>query len=220
MKKLLQYVCFTLAVIFCTAGIASAKTSYSPVYDFEHAKAISLNTENKINLEIGKKTYYKFTLTQKTKIKFVASYIHGYTHIIDANKNVLVNKDDKEEKKDSKGIWHQNKVIELDAGTYYLEYASTSGWSEYNITYSILDFSKPDVPTIKKVNKKTGVIKGVTCTKGTVYIKIGKKIYKKKADGSGKFSVKTKKLKKKTKYSVYVVSQTGVKSDTKKLKVK
>ncbi|MBS4199066.1 hypothetical protein KHA93_05270 [Bacillus sp. FJAT-49732] len=47
----------------------------------------------------------------------------------------------------------------------------------------------PDMPTVNEVNNKSTLVKGKTEPKAEVTVKIGTKVYKAKADGSGNFKV-------------------------------
>lgn len=79
---------------------------------------------------------------------------------------------------------------------------------------------KPATPKVTAYKKNTTVVKGTGTAYTKVYVKANGKTYKSTVDSKGKFSVKTSKLKKGTKVSVYMVNSAGTKGSAKTVKVK
>lgn len=89
------------------------------------------------------------------------------------------------------------------------EAASTFGIkSEEVSTVTVLN-RKLTKPVVKKIKKNAKKVTGKATKKATVYVKAGKKTYKAKVKANGTFTVKTSKLKKGTKVTVYVKDAYG-----------
>lgn len=109
---------------------------------------------------------------------------------------------------DNSGAWSVQTAL-LKAGVKVeVSVTSTFGVSSDTavLTVKNISFAKPKITKAKKNTKK---VVGKAKANTTVYVKIGKKTYSAKAGASGKFTVKTAKLKKKTKLKVYAKDAAG-----------
>lgn len=92
----------------------------------------------------------------------------------------------------------------------------------YMIKYNVsgIKSGKPSTPKVTTYKRNTKVVKGKGKAYTKVFVKAGKKVYKSTVNAKGYYSVKTAKLKKGTKVSVYLQNSAGTVSKTKTVTVK
>lgn len=90
--------------------------------------------------------------------------------------------------------WTLTKDITLSNGTYYLHLYTKDQYSGDKMKFILSDRTAPVKPKVTKVTKRK-VVKGKTTAGSTVYVKYRKKIYSKKTNAKGNFTIKTKKMK-------------------------
>lgn len=133
--------------------------------------------------------------------------------------NVQVGNKSYSAKADSKGAWSV-KTSSLKVGTV-IKANVTNQFGKVSGTASVRVKNRPlKKPTVKKAKKNTKKVIGKAKAKCTVYVKIGKKTYKAKVNAKGKFTVKTRKLKKKMKLTIYIQDSAGNTSKKISYKVK
>ena len=199
-----------LAVITVISLVSvPSKAAGNKLYRFSKPLMIEYGVSFSAKITTEQETWGKFVLKKKSKIRYKGVYEHGYPEILDADLQVVYDPDD-DETKGNDGNWHFSKTMTLKKGTYYFHY-TTKIDSTYG-KFTIYNITKPDPPVLTSVNKKTGVIKGKGVKNGTICVKIGNATYKASISKKGKFTIKTRKMKKGTKFFVYVVSPSKLSS--------
>ena len=206
-----------LLLMTCTVSKASAAGTISnPVdiaFDTEYTESLDKTTTD---------GWWRFSVSENSYILLDAKYTHGYFRIDDTKMNEKYYAEGEDEK-DIGEYWSLVKGVYLKKGTYYINYRANTDYDENRIiftAYNRTDTVRPKAPTVKKVDKKTGLFKGKADKSSTVKIKIGKKTYSGKANKKGAFSVKTTKVKKGKKVTIYCISKKGIKGKTAEYKVK
>ena len=77
----------------------------------------------------------------------------------------------------------------------------------------------PKTPSVSGINKKNGTIKGKTSKNVTVYIRIDTTTYSGKSDKTGKYTIKTKKIKAGTKIKLWAKNKYKLRSNVKNINV-
>lgn len=99
---------------------------------------------------------------------------------------------------------------------YVKDNAAVSGGTSFGLTgCKLYKANPPTTPTVTSVTKKTGKIIGKTSKNVTVYVRIGTTTYSTKSDSSGKYSIKTKKLRAGTEIKIYAKNKYKQASGTK-----
>lgn len=175
----------------------------------------------------------KLAVESITLSKDKASAVVKYSTPLDYNTLRTVKGDIFYSNYDNNDIWDatnttncavQNQFTVTSNGTYSARICPTEANEQfaYIIKFNVsgIKSGKPATPTIKTYKRGTSVVKGTAPAYTKVYVKIGKKTYKGSVSAKGTYSVKTKKLKKKTKISVYVKNSASTVSKTKTVTVK
>ena len=213
MKRFIKSVVALALTLAMVLSVSTSVFAYSKTYSFGNAKKIAMDKPMTVDIPANtQKTYYKLVLSKKTKINVVADYTHGYFYMYDPDLNVILDDDDDEDCVKKGDLFTFDKTMVLNKGTYYFSYDSSSGCDQNILHFTVKNMNKPSVPTITKVDKKTGTIKGKTVKNAKVYVKIGNATYDGKANSKGVFSIETAKLKADTKITVWAKSANGVKA--------
>jgi hypothetical protein len=192
-----------MAIAVAVPVNVSAKT-----YTFSNAKVISCNKSVKTALDSDSETWYKLKLNKKTKLKIEAKYDHGYIRIYNQDLEEIFFGDDYESKSDD--YWKFSHELTVKKGTYYIK-CSTGSSAADDIQFTIYNMNKPEVVTIKTVDKETGKISGKTVANAKVYVKIGNATYTGTSDSKGAFSVETTELTTGDEFKIWAKSQAKVK---------
>lgn len=157
--------------------------------------------------------YYTFTLPKAGKVTFNSvSYVDKTTYfelITSRNEEIF----DEYVGGSSKNPAKYSKTIELEKGTYFFKVYNKYDWDENTGKYTLKITSPVMLAplTVDKVSDKSTVIKGKTAKSQEVIVKASGKIYKKKANSAGIFSIKIPKLKAGTKIEVSAKNKYGTK---------
>ena len=223
MKKIITRgiaVCVALSMAFTGVSFAPAKVEAASLASSAKGSEtmITLDKWYKTSLPRSSESFYYFSLAKKTKVRLKAAYNAGYFEILNQNYK-LVYAGTSDEKMNGPQDWTLTKDITLSNGTYYLHLYTKDQYSGDKMKFILSDRTAPVKPKVTKVTKRT-VVKGKTTAGSTVYVKYRKKIYSKKTNAKGNFTIKTKKMKKGTRITVWAKSKNGIKSKVTKYKVK
>ena len=121
---------------------------------------------------------------------------------------------------DSKGNFKSSAIPVQKAGTSITVYSKDKAGNKSTKVVKVVDKTPPKAPSINTVTTKSTSIKGKAEANSTVYVKVGSKSYKAKANSKGEYSVKISKQKKGTSVVAYAVDKAGNKGPSKSIKVK
>ena len=208
MKKIITRgiaVCVALSMAFTGASFAPAKVEAASLASSAKGSEtmITLDKWYKTSLPRSSESFYYFSLAKKTKVRLKAAYDAGYFEILNQNYKLV----------------YAGTSDEKINGTYYLHLYTKDQYSGDKMKFILSDRTAPVKPKVTKVTKRK-VVKGKTTAGSTVYVKYRKKIYSKKTNAKGNFTIKTKKMKKGTRITVWAKSKNGIKSKVTKYKVK
>lgn len=158
--------------------------------------------------------YYKISLPKKGKVTFTSvSYVESYTNfqLINNRNEVVVNN---YATGSSKNPAKYSNTIVLEKGIYYFRVYSDlkSNTGKYTLNISSPVLLAP--LTVDKVSDKSTVVKGKTAKNQEVVVKASGKVYKKKANSAGAYSIKIPKQKAGTKIAVSAKNKYGTKKVT------
>ena len=207
MKKIITRgiaVCVALSMAFTGASFAPAKVEAASLASSAKGSEtmITLDKWYKTSLPRSSESFYYFSLAKKTKVRLKAAYDAGYFEILNQNYK-LVYAGTSDEKMNGP----------------HLHLYTKDQYSGDKMKFILSDRTAPVKPKVTKVTKRK-VVKGKTTAGSTVYVKYRKKIYSKKTNAKGNFTIKTKKMKKGTRITVWAKSKNGIKSKVTKYKVK
>ena len=223
MKKIIKS-CITIFMVLSIAltgvSFAAAKTEVTSLGASTKGSETPIQLDNwyQTSLPCSSESFYYFYLAKKTNVCLKAAYDAGYFEILDQNYE-LVYAGTADEKMNGPQDWTLTKNITLSSGTYYLHLYTKDQYAGDKMKFILSDRTAPAKPKVTKVTKHK-VVKGKTTAGSTVYVKCQNKIYQKKANAKGSFTIKTKKMKKGTCITVWAKSKNGVKSKVTKYNVK
>ena len=223
MKKIIKTgiaICMALSMALTGVSFAPAKTEAASLAASTKGSETTIKLDNwyQTSLPCSSESFYYFSLAKKTKVRLKAAYDAGYFEILDQNYK-LVYAGTADEKMNGPQDWTLTKDITLSNGTYYLHLYTKDQYAGDKMKFILSDRTAPVKPKVTKVTKRK-VVKGKTTAGSTVYVKCQNKIYQKKANAKGIFTIKTKKMKKGIRITVWAKSKNGVKSKVTKYKVK
>lgn len=209
--------------------IGSTKENAIPLVNGVTSKGfISSRSEGNKSLAancIGKQ-FFKLDVNGPTTLNYTAAFSRHTNLDFEFDKSVaVIDKNGAElNKRDLIDIFNEGSVsssVELPAkGTYYIT-VTTDSFTAIDLTATWEDVVvEPTIKlTVNKIKKNAKKVKGTSVAGASIKVKVGKKTYKGTANAKGKFTVKTKKIKKGTKVKV-TASLDGYKTKSKTVKAK